>query len=327
MRQRSVRTVLALALVTMSGQALAQQPETLVPVFGWKPGLEALVTTTQRMVQTGQGRDSDLTISIQQRMRVSEHQQGLLVSHLDGQLLEATALPPGTENPVLDLYRSLGTADAHYVISGEGELLSLEGVAKTAEAVRTALAPMLESVQNTPETAQLVGMVEAALSDEAMLASVADQWSSMTVMWAGQELEEAAVYGFELEEPNPLAPTLLIPMSVEISYQGRVACEEGGSASDCVLLEFRSYPEPEAFAAFLQSFIEQLVPEAATRSVDYDFEQLNSITVVTEPDTLVPHRFSTSRQMELTVSFEGQSFGMSRLNSTDQQFDYETRRR
>lgn len=295
--------------------------------FAWMPGTEARVSTTQRTVRTGQGTDTDMTVTGRHRMVVSEHADGLLVSQVDPEIVSVESDPPLEDgNPMLAMYQTLGGIELAYIVSEDGELLDLLGADQAAQAFRTLMAPVLDSANAIPEAQGMVQLLEGVLSEEALFNAAAEHWGAMVWTWAWEEFEEGAAYEFETDEPSPLLPDISVPMRHELGYLDWVPCGRSGENPACVRLTLRSRPATDNLEELMTELFSRMGAAFGDATIGFDeFEQENLVEVVIEPSTLLPHYMLKSKTIRGVIRAEGEPQAFSRLDSTEYVFEYPTR--
>ncbi len=309
-----------------SAQDPGDDPVASVPiVFDWPVGLQAAVDVTQRMVRLGTGADSDVTVLSRYVMDVEPHERGLAVRNRDGGLLEIQSDPPlADEDPLRLLYGAIAGVDMAYIVSGEGELLDVEGSEAAASAFRSVFGSIMDSVEVAPELQALAQAFQQMMTPEAMMASAADQWGGLVTAWAFDEFEEDMYYEFQADEPSPLMPDVMISMQYEMGFLQWVPCEESSPEPSCVSLELYSYPDPEDISGFMRTWVERMKAALGDGSIEFEaFEQVNHIRIVAEPSTLIPYHYATSKSIEGVVLENGAPSSFSRLDETVLSFRYE----
>ena len=94
-------------------------------------------------------------------------------------------------------------------------------------------------------------------------------------------------------------------MRILIQADGRVPCEPNSMVHDCVRLRFRSQPDDPRLDAWLPTLLRELMPRQA---IDPSTVVLRTaiaeteVLVITEPTTLIPHRFTHRRHVALQAN-------------------------
>jgi len=297
-----------LYLVAPAAPVLAQASPTDTGVvrlqFGWKAGTVADVETTRmRVRQTAEGADST-SVRATYTLRTLAHPDGLLIEYTDFRLPDfQPAGGPQTEFAD-ELVERLAGILPSFVVSPEGEMLRLENVAQLRAQMDSLFAPVLAQLGDVPP--ELRALMQSLLGDEALTASAAQEWNLLVGTWVGGALEPGAVYGYEAEEPVPLIPGASVPMEYEFALTERTPCTEDTKATDCVVLEMYSAPDPEAMRKLLEEFLRRLAPETLPGAIAFEeLDILNTIVVILDPRTLLPHYLYTEKAVEGTIRGPG----------------------
>jgi hypothetical protein len=175
------------------------------------------------------------------------------------------------------------------------ETVEPDGRYRAAEGVADALAGMPSLAAQPPaERARAVQDVEARL---------AETWKLLVGAWAGRELPLGATYAATAPETMPGGSSARVRIAIQAD--GRVPCWRGDREARCVRVQIRSQPEQRATDALVPTLLAVLAPGRgiAPHDVVPDVATvMTSAVVITEPDTLVPHRFVLRRRFVLTGS-------------------------
>jgi hypothetical protein len=129
-------------------------------------------------------------------------------------------------------------------------------------------------------------------------------WELLVGAWADRALRPGRPEPRAFPGAVPLLPSVPALLDVEATLAGRVACEEGEAAAACVELVWRASPGPRARAAA----VERLLGSREAGAPPLDVEGLQASAearLVTEPDTLVPHRLTVREELRLAVRQPG----------------------
>ena len=296
--------VLTLALAGWASALVGQQadPDVVRLSFAWPAGTAAEVETVQRMVRSGDGTDSDITIRGSYGISVEQHPEGLVIHHTPFRTTEFHSVPElPADNPLSLLYSRIGTVTPDYVISPGGELLAVEGVEEMGARMREALLPLADSM---PEQAEaLTAMLGQLTSREFLFAQIEEQWNGMVGTWLDAEFEVGATYELEEEAPSPLMPQMMIPFLYLFTAVERTPCSDADVALSCVLLEMESCPDPDVLQQLTEQWIAQAGPDVDGQITS--MEQETILRLVAEPGTLLPHRWETERVVRVTGTEQG----------------------
>ena len=93
-----------------------------------------------------------------------------------------------------------------------------------------------------------------------------------------------------------------VASTVKFGAIQRVPCNEEMAAADCVEIEVRWYPVPEALARLEEAILggSRAAPTTASGALE-NLEIEESSYLVTEPSTLIPHYLETTRKFQATL--------------------------
>ncbi len=291
--RNGVRALIALGAVLLGPSiGLAQEePDTAAEVvairFDWPVGLRAEVTASRQRERETEGKVSGFNIASEYRFEVSDHDAGLLVNLTDFRISDISA-DPGVADFFANAMNQFAGISPDYIVSREGELLQLVGLDEIVAASRALLGPMLDSLKTmSPEAASLV---ESMLSESYFMSQAAEEWNAAVGLWLDADFEVGAVYVLEQEEPSPVLPDVLIPFYYEFSLSDHAPCHDSAAPRSCVVLEMVSFPDADAVKSLLSDIMQRI----AGREIvgQFYFEELeveNTVRLVTEPATLIPH--------------------------------------
>jgi hypothetical protein len=284
-----MKTLLAILVVCCAAGHLAPATgQTITPRFGWLPGMEAEVEHHRtRSHSANPQRDIDAVFRF--ALRVDADPDGLLVTLEPENIAGFSAADLQDELAVQDMLAQLTTATS-FVVSSSGEFLRMQDHPNVADFVEWLAAG--DATGEAPLPASAAGMLRQLGSREFLESRLADDWAILVGLWADDEWEMGLWYESESEVANPLQPDILIPLLVEFSALGSVACvEDGPVEDDCVEFHFISTYDAGALGEFMKWFMTDIgadmsdIPESM-------FSELRMVTeymVVAEPETLRPH--------------------------------------
>ncbi len=288
----------ALALGSPGISRAQEQPDTAPEVvsirFDWPVGLTANVTASQQRQREAAGKLSDFKMEAAYRLDVAVHEDGLLIASSDYRISDFSSEP--SLAPLGDLQTQLSEVSPNYVVNRAGELLELQGLDELVRRSRALLSPMLDSLESL--SAEAASLIESMLSERYFMRRVAEDWNAIVGLWVGAEFEVGAIYALEESEPSPVLPNVLIPFYYEFALSGYAPCHESAPPRSCVVLEMVSYPDPDEVKRLLSDVMQQIAgPQLAGQIVFEELEVENTVTLVTEPSTLIPHSVELARAM------------------------------
>jgi hypothetical protein len=172
------------------------------------------------------------------------------------------------------------------VVAGDGSYVRTEG-----------LEPALELLGADDE--------ESRAASRQALERVAElDWELLVGAWAGRALRPGRPEARAFPGAVPLLPSVAALLDVEATLAGRVACEEGEAVPACVELVWRASPGPRARAAAVERILGSREAGAPPLGVE-GLQATAEARLVTEPDTLVPHRLTVREELRLAVRHPG----------------------
>lgn len=175
------------------------------------------------------------------------------------------------EGPAPGQGRAARAADALVeVVAPDGSFLRADGVD--------------EAVRLTGPTRE----VPPEVARQALARSAATDWQIMVGAWAGRTLVPGQPIRVQVTGGVPLMATAETQLEVELGTEGRVPCGPDETERRCVELHYRGRTAPADRAAVLAHLREALAGTPG-EPIPEDFHGHFAVTVVTEPDTLVPH--------------------------------------
>jgi len=142
------------------------------------------------------------------------------------------------------------------------------------------------------------------LTREQLEQGIVSDWNLYVGAWLGAELDRGDLYEIRYEQPVPMFGNAAIPMRTTFLFAGRAACHDGDEGQSCVILEMESFVDSERLAAALEDFLSQFPADGQTPTVEA-LRQDVSVRLITEPDTLLPHRMDSRRYTETRMTMNG----------------------
>lgn len=211
----------------------------------------------------------------------SETWGGDPVRRVARRLLTTSPRPGGllvqTRTAALESGEPVPTADGP-IAPPVGELVTRDGRFVGVEG----LGPVLRFVQRSER-------VSPEVARHALSRSIADDWAVLVGAWAGKTLVAGEPRSAEVAGSVPLLPAADSVLDAELGYEGRTPCTLEETAPRCVALHYRGHTAPGDRAATLVRVQRALAGSAGGAEL-LDYHARFEATLVTEPETLVPHR-------------------------------------
>jgi hypothetical protein len=204
------------------------------------------------------------------------------------------------------------------VVSDAGRLVRLEKNDPMIEEARRKLESRLAEL--APGSREARALAAASFPEERLLAAVRAHWEPLVGSWSGAHLVVGETYQREERLLVP-RPPLRIRSTVEFALRRRVPCGEETTSPDCVEIEVRSRPLPEALDDFERAMRERSQAEGVGALESIQIEE--SSYLVTEPSTLIPHYMETTTKFQATLSLPGESdIAIEDLDQTIYRYSY-----
>jgi len=298
-------SVFAVTSVVTHNAALADNSTDATPVklvYDWPADLVANVEMSKTKQRTGGRGDSSVSGSF--TMKTTAHDAGLQVDISDSTINMQVA-EGSTPPQLIRMMERISELAPSYVISHEGELLSFSDI-KKYQAIMSQEFDALMSDLPQEAKQQMTGFMDQLISEEALFASLKQDWDRDVGQWAGTEFEKGFIYEVNYLTPVPMLGGVELDTYGVYEILGHVACDkEPGAALEaanpdtaaCVELHFSSRLEPEATEKMLGQLFESLgqpLPEDFRMEIDYELH------LVTEPDTLLAHGIKEQKVVTAT---------------------------
>ncbi len=291
---------------------IGQEPETFKPDFKWEPGLRIEATESRvGVLYEGATSDSGRVSTATYTIVVSEHPDGLLISHEDVRV-ERTRdfpedLPPiARVNEVVSDNLKYWMRLPNLVVTEDGEFVRVDDLAGFQFRVETSIRPVASALAGgDPEIVGLLEEMLAVVVNEQVIESLAaDRWSSLVDKWADTEWEIGQVFGADIEYPNPLVPGPPILYTINAGVTQKLQCQAPSGGLTCAVFVMVSRPADAALGQAAQVLADSLGVQllaAAGQEVPAEyldgaadaltFEELRletRVELMTDPESLLP---------------------------------------
>jgi hypothetical protein len=298
----------ALPLVMASPCEAQEDGETAELVlirFDWPEGLTAEVEATRSRFRRAPRDSSSFDVGFSHRLKVAPHQDGFLIETADFRISNQRggSVISGFD-PLPAFQAQLGSVSPDYIVSRDGQFLRLVELDALVKRTRSLFEPMLDSIRVFREEA--AAFLESMLSEAFLQSRAAEEWNALVGTWVGAEFELGEQYGYETEEASPLIPNTTIPFYHEFTLIDYSPCFEGAPPRSCVILKMLSYPDAREVRSLLDLILQRMAgKESAGQVLFEELEIENTVRLLTEPETLIPHRIEIQQVMSGTVREAG----------------------
>ncbi len=282
--------------------------------FGWPAGFAARVRGTEASRFVSGAVRNEAQTELAYRMQIESGAEGLRVRYDDFSLpdpqrsgLVRLAGVPGLEPLTAALQPS-------FVVSDDGRITGTPDLDTVVESINRELERLHARPGGLPHGAPLL---PTRFSAEVFRRHVPEEWVPMVELWTGREIELGSRYEVDLVARLPLLDGRTIRMDGELLVSERIPCGEGGEVR-CVELLMVSRPDPMALAPLLDAAQGPSTEDGPRAGSLAALELDETIRLVTEPETLVPYRVSTTRRARVSVRLAD---GSLHTDSLDQELD------
>ena len=240
--------------MTSGTPAIGQQGETFRPGFGWQPGMRIEASETRvGVMREGTVSDSGKVSTASYAIVVSEHRDGLLISHEDIRVERIGDFPD--ELPPIARVNAVVADNLQYwmrlpnlVVTEEGEFVRVDDLEGFRFRVESSIRPVASALGGgDPEILGLLdSLLAVVINDETIEGLAADRWSSLVDKWAGTDWEIGRVFGAEIMAPNPLVPGPAIDYSIQAGVTRKIACQAPSGGLMCAVFVMVTRPAESA---------------------------------------------------------------------------------
>jgi hypothetical protein len=270
----------ALAVAAAAGSAVAEEAPASAGValrFAWPERLEG------RRVEKRQGRSAS-EVALRSALRIERRgeERWLIASASEEEARAAAEAGEEPEPPV--------------VVGADGRFARLEGLDAMAEREASfqvgLAASKAEAEAARREARERVGRLAA---------DAREQWSYQVEAWLGRTLELGKVLETTGRAPIAAVPGLEVEQRVSLAARRWVSCAPGGLDRRCLELTLKADAGPEAFR-------KGLAASGAKAAKGFEDGRLTvEVVLVTDPETLIPWRYSFARTLRLVFAGRGLS--------------------
>ena len=316
-----MNTRCALALAMLAGACCvaplaAQTPsgDSIVPRFAWPIGTVARVHYTRLIEREGDGGEpTRIEFEGEYTLHVHEHPSGLLVERLDPLSTRFRSSPVlAPDDPRRMVYGTMGMVVPDLVISREGQLLGIDGLAALASGIA-------EVIGQQAPTADVEAIVGGMVDGPQLLRTARERWNNQVEIWIDGSLRVGEAGEGEALEANPLIPSLVVPYVYRFALLGMEPC--GSSGGSCAQVELASAHDPEE----LNDAMTEALATVGLGDLSFDgLIQESRISLLTDPETLLTHQFTMSKRVQGILEEGGQARVFRRLDETHLVYTYES---
>jgi len=289
LRSISIVVALLICLPSAANDSVDKVTLSYVP----QPGLTGHIEFYGDRLKIQHGIESiEMSMTGKMRSKTVKHPDGVLSLHTDPEFSIETS--KGEMKQFLDpILGALSSIEMRAVISDTGELLKLEGMEQALDTTRQTVNTLIQTLPDELKP-MMNGMVEASLSEEALLLKAQKNLNLELTQWIGGELEKGQIYETEFNDRIREFGNITMGFDGVYEYLGKISCNEEDNALSCAELSFQSSMKSEHAKQLTKAVSEQL-----KLPVDDDFTMVFdlNVIVIAEPSTLKPFSVSKVKRM------------------------------
>ncbi len=210
---------------------------------------------------------------------------------------------PGETDFVRKLLEQAGSFTPDIIVNEAGDVVEVVDPEACIERLHATFEPLIAPLGKLQP--RIRALLDQVVTPQTLMVEVTEGWNALVGLWAGGEFDLGDEYGLEAESPSPVLPDLMVPATYVFSAVERVACSDGDSQNDCLVLRMTGETDIEELAKRLPVFLEQLSPEHAPQ-LSIDRMKSNSwVHLVTDPNTLIPRFIEIGEQTSMTMDIDG----------------------
>jgi hypothetical protein len=275
----------AMTMLLAAVAAPAQQvAESFKTGFGWSPGMRIQATETRiGVIREGAVSDSGRVSAAAYTIVVSEHDDGLLISHEDIRVERFGDFPDGL--PAITKVNTVVADNLKYwmrlpslVVTREGEFVRVDDLEAFRFRVDSSIRPVAAALAgHDPEIAALLDeLLEVVVNEQVIEDLASDRWTSLVDLWTNTDWRVGSVSVAETEAPNPLVPGPPITYTVNAGVIGKVDCQAPLGGTTCASFVMVARPADAALGQAARMLADSLGAQllaAAGQDASQEYER------------------------------------------------------
>lgn len=292
--------VVAMAPVAHAAN-LAKAIDSVRLTFRWPDNIKGEVTYKIKQLKTSGSHTQELGASGSYSLETQRVNDGLLV-RVGNPRISTTEIgvPPGLRANIQKFFLRSTVTLPNFVVTGSGQLVRLEGVGqyqrKTESDLRKLLSQYPEDVHQ-----RIVDAAMKLMSATRLRAMVEGNWKRDVADWSAAEFNRGDVYEMRRNIRPPVLGGTEVPVIATARFLDRIPCGSGARPKSCVRLQMRAIVDSKALARSRQSYIEQVERGGGAKPLVMTFRSTLTVWLVTEPDTLIPHRMRSRKETAIVT--------------------------
>ena len=231
------------------------------------------------------------------------------------------------EEYMQNLVQQAMTQIPDYVVSTEGDFIRIENMGPYYARFEKAL---LQGFPGDSSEAQEKAkqMMKRLISEEALGASLEDDWNSNVYNWTGGSYLPGETYTYFTQYQAPALGDTQFPMTLTQQLTGRVACHTNDKKQSCVRLIHTTRVSDPSFTQAMNQFVVKTVQDMAsvdgkdiTLSID-STEIVKTLTLIVDPETMMLYEENESSVTTTVIKESGRSQTARDINESSARYTY-----
>lgn len=191
-----------------------------------------------------------------------------------------------------------------YVVNDDGELVRLENLPAYHRRVQNAILKALPAGGQREALERAREFVQSSLTEETLLTAFQEDWAESVGNWAGGAYVVGQVYRYTVPYRAPALGEAVFPMEVTQQLAGHAPCRAGAAPQSCVRLVQTSRVTGRDYTRAMDAYVRKTVGNGVRVEA---MEVVNTVELLTDPRTLLPHASKTKESKRVTLSAEGKT--------------------
>ena len=277
--------------------------------FNWPKQSESKFTFRSR--KSKRGEESELRMSGVTSVR-ADADRLLISTRVTDSALNSSKPDARKADYLQNLLQQMTGEIPDYLVSAEGEFLGAVNMEAYFKRVEEAI---LKALPGEDEAAgeKARQFVKRFFTEETLTMQLADSWNDYVGNWAGGSYVPGEAYTYEVPYQVAALGNETFPMAITQQLTGRVPCHQDDKANSCVRLMQTARIANPAYTKAMHRFVFDTLKGMAGRNAgELDIsidgaEVVKTITLVAEPETMLPYELAESEIKTFVISEKGRT--------------------
>lgn len=278
--------------------------------FNWPQKSES--TFDFHSKKTRRGKTSEIQMSGTTRVRALGDDQLLVSTQMNDYNMSPGDNEGAGNNVMQKVMQQAMSGIPDYVVSTDGAFIGVENrdnyLGRLEQALLKAVPPDAVDMQQ-----QVKSLLKSLISEATLTQALQEEWNNLVANWAGGSYAKGERYIYAAQYQSAALGKTAFPMTITQRLLGRVPCHGGDKTQGCVLLEQTSRVTDPSFGKAMHAYVSKTVKDMAgdkANEVNITVDRAEfakTVTLVTDPDTLLPYETNTSKITTVVISDHGQT--------------------